>query len=137
MEDFKNEMEAISEYFEDDIADDNDSFENYRKNITTIVAFLIGVPEEKFTGEDRFDIEEYEKLKNSLIVKYQKLYNQVIEATTIEEINEYFEAAEYNYKQIIDTLPHLELTEEEYTFCSTVISAQRSLIKKLTNAQGA
>ena len=44
MEDFKNEMEAISEYFEDDIADDNDSFENYRKNITTILAFLIGVP---------------------------------------------------------------------------------------------
>ena len=54
-------IDKAIEYFEDDIRDDN--FENYRKTIVTTMAFLIGVPEEKVTSENRFDITEFEKLK--------------------------------------------------------------------------
>ena len=54
-------IDKAIEYFEDDIRDDN--FENYRKTIVTKMAFLIGVPEEKVTSENRFDITEFEKLK--------------------------------------------------------------------------
>lgn len=54
-------IDKAIEYFEDDIRDDN--FENYRKTIVTTMAFLIGVPQEKVTSENRFDITEFEKLK--------------------------------------------------------------------------
>ncbi len=67
----ENNFDEIMEYFEDDIFDDH--FENYRKNIITIIAYLIGVPDEKFTGEDRFDIGEFEKLKtneNATTIRY-------------------------------------------------------------------
>lgn len=54
-------IDKAIEYFEEDIRDDN--FENYRKTIVTTIAFLIGVPQEKVTIENRFDITEFEKLK--------------------------------------------------------------------------
>ena len=66
-------MEEVVDYFGDDVSDDNDHFENYRKNIITTVAYLIGVPDDKFTTGDRFDIEEYNKLKKNeeaTIIKY-------------------------------------------------------------------
>jgi hypothetical protein len=61
------------EYFDDEVFEDNDYFENYRKTIITIVSYLLGVPDDKFTGIDRFDMEEYSKLKNNekaTIIKY-------------------------------------------------------------------
>ena len=67
----ENQFDEMMEYFEEDVFDDH--FENYRKNIITILAYLIGVPDEKFTGEDRFDISEFEKLKtndNATIIRY-------------------------------------------------------------------
>ena len=66
-------FDEMLEYFGDEVSDTNDHFENYRKNIITVVAYLIGVPDEKFTGDDRFDIEEYNRLKtneNATIIKY-------------------------------------------------------------------
>ena len=63
-------IDKAIEYFEDDIRDDN--FENYRKTIVTTIAFLIGVPQEKVTIENRFDITEFEKLKtddNATIIR--------------------------------------------------------------------
>lgn len=68
MTDYK--IDKAIEYFEDDIHDDN--FENYRKTIVTTIAFLIGVPQEKVTIENRFDITEFEKLKtddNATIIR--------------------------------------------------------------------
>ena len=59
----ENQIDEMLEYFEEDIYDDH--FENYRKNIITIVAYLIGVPDEKLNGEDRVDLDEYEKLKTN------------------------------------------------------------------------
>lgn len=67
----ENQFDKMMEYFEEDVFDDH--FENYRKNIITIIAYLIGVPDEKFTGEDRFDISEFEKLKtneNATTIRY-------------------------------------------------------------------
>ena len=67
----ENQFDEMMEYFEEDFFDDH--FENYRKNIITTLAYLIGVPDEKFTGEDRFDISEFEKLKtndNATIIRY-------------------------------------------------------------------
>ena len=66
-------IDEMLEYFGDEVSDSNDHFENYRKNIITVVAYLIGVPDEKFTSDDRFDIEEYDKLKkhvDATIIKY-------------------------------------------------------------------
>ena len=42
-----------------------DRFENYRKNIVTTIAYLIGVSDECFSYVDRFDLEEYAKLKKN------------------------------------------------------------------------
>ena len=76
----ENQFDEIMEYFEDEIFEDH--FENYRKNITTTIAYLIGVTDEKFTGDDRFDINEYEKLKNNddaTIIRYlSKLRTQFL-----------------------------------------------------------
>ena len=69
----QDNYEEVLEYFGDDISEVNDNFENYRKNIVTIIAYLIGVADEKFTGEDRFDLDEYEKLKtneNATVIRY-------------------------------------------------------------------
>ena len=66
-------FDEMLEYFGDDVSESNDHFENYRKNIITVVAYLIGVPDDKFTSDERFDIDEYEKLKtneNATIIKY-------------------------------------------------------------------
>ena len=66
-------FDEMLEYFGDEVLDPNDHFENYRKNIVTIIAYLIGVPDDKFISDDRFDLEEYEKLKlneNANIIKY-------------------------------------------------------------------
>ena len=66
------EMDAIKEYCGEDASYSSDNFENYRKSIVTTVAFLIGVPDEKFAMEDRFDTDEYEKLKkdeNAIIIR--------------------------------------------------------------------
>lgn len=69
----EEKFDEMLEYFGDEVSGSNDHFENYRKNIITIVAYLIGVSDEKFTGDDRFDLEEYERLKtneNATIIKY-------------------------------------------------------------------
>ena len=39
-------IDEMLEYFGDEVSDTNDHFENYRKNIITVVAYLIGVPVE-------------------------------------------------------------------------------------------
>ena len=65
--------EEVFEYFGEDVPENNDHFENYRKNIITTIAFLLGVPDEKFNSEGRFDLEEYAKLKSNeeaQIIKY-------------------------------------------------------------------
>ena len=59
----ENQLDEMIEYFEDDILDDH--FENYRKNIVTIIAYLIGVPDEKLLVEDRVDSNEYEKINKT------------------------------------------------------------------------
>ena len=57
--------EEVFEYFGEDIPESNDHFENYRKNIITTIAYLLGVPDDKFGSEGRFDLNEYEKLKKN------------------------------------------------------------------------
>ena len=64
--------EEIHEYFGEEVIEANDNFENYRKNIVTVVAYLIGVSEDKFESGEWFDSEEYEKIKtneDALIVR--------------------------------------------------------------------
>ena len=50
--------EEVFEYFGEDIPESNDHFENYRKNIITTIAYLLGVPDDKFDSEGRFDLNE-------------------------------------------------------------------------------
>lgn len=66
-------FDKMLEYFGDEVLEDNDHFENYRKTVVTIISYLIGVPDDKITCADRFDVEEYSKLKNNdkaTIIKY-------------------------------------------------------------------
>lgn len=56
--------EEMYDYFGDELNENTDHFENYRKNITTTIAYLIGVPDDKFTEGEWFDEAEYRKLKN-------------------------------------------------------------------------
>ena len=60
----ENQLDEMIEYFEDDILDDH--FENYRKNIVTIIAYLIGVPDEKLLVEDRVASNEYENINTNI-----------------------------------------------------------------------
>ncbi len=67
----ENKIDEMLEYFEDDIYEDH--FENFRKKITTTIAYLIGVPDEKININEKFDINEFEKLKtndNATIIRY-------------------------------------------------------------------
>ena len=57
--------EELYDYFGDELTENDDKFENYRKNITTTIAYLIGIADEIFTEGDRFESEEYIKLKNN------------------------------------------------------------------------
>ena len=58
-------IDEMIDYFGDEVLEDNDHFENYRKTIITTISYLIGVPDDKFTGGDRFDLEEYSNLKSN------------------------------------------------------------------------
>ena len=58
-------FEEMFDYFGDELTEDYDHFENFRKNITTTIAYLIGVPDDKFTEGEWFDEAEYIKLKNN------------------------------------------------------------------------
>ena len=62
--------QALLDYFSDELLEndtqnEDTAFENYRKNIVTIIAYLIGVPDEKFAVPDRFELDEYEKVKQN------------------------------------------------------------------------
>ena len=48
----------------DETPEYNNHFENFRKNLVTLVAYLIDMPDEIFTGNNGFDIAEYENLFN-------------------------------------------------------------------------
>lgn len=67
----ENQIDERIEHFEEIVYDNR--FKNFRKNITTIIAFLIGVPDENFRYEDKFDFNEFEKLKtndDAIIIRY-------------------------------------------------------------------
>lgn len=69
----EDKIVKMLEHFEEDVPVSNGHFENYRKSIFTIIAYLIGVPDDKFKGDERFDIEEYNRLKtneDATIIKY-------------------------------------------------------------------
>ena len=56
-----------------DAEENGNAFENYRKNIVTKIAYLIGVSEEKLLNGSKFAIEELEELKkneNSTIIRH-------------------------------------------------------------------
>ena len=55
--------DEVYDYFGDELTENDDRFENYRNNITTTIAYLIGIADEIFTEGDRFESEEYIKLK--------------------------------------------------------------------------
>ena len=59
----ENKIDEMLEYFENDIYEDH--FENFRKKITTTIAYLIGVPDEKININEKFDVAEFEKLKTN------------------------------------------------------------------------
>ena len=71
--------DEVLEYFGEECLDDyesgeqEDQFENYRKNIVTTIAFLLGVADDKFGADGVFDIEEYNKIKeneSAIIIRY-------------------------------------------------------------------
>ena len=47
----EEKFDEMLEYFGDEVFEDNDHFENYRKTIITIVSYLLGVPDDKFTKQ--------------------------------------------------------------------------------------
>ena len=57
MQDLKSYLEETE--FDDDAASkkDSDPFDNYRTNLVTVVAYLIGVPEDELTSGAVFDID--------------------------------------------------------------------------------
>ena len=68
-----NHIEEVLEYFGDEVLTPGGRFENYRKTIVTVVAYLIGVPDEYFSWEERYDLKELEKLKkneDATIIRY-------------------------------------------------------------------
>jgi len=112
----QDENQEIEEYFGEDVRD-NDSFENYRKNIVTTIAYLIGVPEDKFI-EDKFDLEQYEKIKtnqNALIIRklcilrtqFFRNYKAIMDArnlnlTPLETMTDYLDIEAIKYLRARD-----------------------------------
>ena len=48
---YDNRIDGVIEYFGGEVFDSSDFHENYRKEIVTTIAYLIGVSDEKFTTE--------------------------------------------------------------------------------------
>ena len=67
----EQQLELMLEYFGDELTSPQESeesgghFQNYRRNIVTVIAYLIGVPDEKMAVAERFNQEEYEKIQKS------------------------------------------------------------------------
>ena len=59
----EDKFDAVLEYFGADVSDSEDYFENYRKNIVTKVAYLIGVPDEILENETKFVVSELDPLR--------------------------------------------------------------------------
>lgn len=120
-----NQFDEMMEYFEEDIYDDH--FENYRKNIITIIAYLIGVPDEKFTGDDRFDINEFENLKTN------------DNATTIRCLSKLRTQFLKNYKNIDDAhrfeMRPLETLSEYLDIDAIKYLRKKDLEVNITNAK--
>ena len=87
----------------DDEQNGND-FENYRKNIVTKIAYLIGVPEEKLSNDSKFAIEELDKLReneNATIIRhlcilrtqffrnYSNIHNARRDFKRVDDLDEY------------------------------------------------
>ena len=64
MDDFVLEVpEEMQELLCDE--ENGNAFENYKKNIVTKIAYLIGVPEEKLSNDSKFATEELDGLKQN------------------------------------------------------------------------
>ena len=96
------------------IADEENgnAFENYRKNIVTKIAYLIGVSEEKHSNSSKFAIEELEELKkngNATIIRHlcilrTQFFRNYLNINTarrnfrrVEELNEYLSIESIKY----------------------------------------
>lgn len=107
-----NIVEMLEQY-KDDAIEVSDHFENYRKNIITVIAYLIGVPDDKFLGEDRFDAEEYTNLTTNdnaktirtlciLRTQFLRNYKSIDDARKfsmrpLESLNEYLDVEGIKY----------------------------------------
>ena len=149
MEDIKYDLDVITEYFEDDL-EEGDSFENYRKNIITIVAYLIGVSDEKFTGDDRFDIDEYKKLQtdeNALLIRklcilrtqFLRNYKSILDARKydmrpLETLSEYLDIDAIKYlrrKELEVNVPNAQTPTVNIAYINQYILDNIDKIKPL------
>ncbi len=88
------------------------TFENYRKNIVTKMAYLIGVPDEKLANDSKFAIEELDGLKqneNATIIRhlcilrtqffrnYLNINNARRNFRRVDELNEYLSMESIKY----------------------------------------
>lgn len=92
--------------------ENGNAFENYRKNIVTKIAYLIGVPEEKLSNDSKFVIEELDEIKkneNATIIRhlcilrtqffrnYLNISNQRHNFRRVDELNEYLSMESIKY----------------------------------------
>lgn len=92
--------------------EENDNFENYRKNIVAKIAYLIGVPEEKLACESRFDraeIEELKKNETATIIRHLCILRTQFFRNYVNINN-----ARHNFRQIEDLNEYLSIDSIKY-----------------------
>ena len=106
----------MSELLEESV----NKYENYRKNIVTKIAYLIGVSDEKLSNNSKFDVEELDVLKkneNATIIRhlcilrtqffrnYLNINNARRNFRRVDELNEYLsiESIKYLREKEIET----------------------------------
>lgn len=102
--------EEMQEVLKDE--ENGNAFENYRKNIVTKIAYLIGVIEEKLSNDSKFAIEELDELReneNATIIRhlcilrtqffrnYLNISNQRRNFRRVDELDEYLNIESIKY----------------------------------------
>lgn len=117
MENVENVEEIINPLKMEHAEDYFDSFENYRTNIVTVIAYLLGVPDETISNASIFDDQTYNEIKNDndakiirtlcilrnqIFLNYTEINNLRMQLIPLDKMTDYVDTVGISYLRRCD-----------------------------------